>query len=222
MSEPRLTSALCAGCFHGEPPLVARPGTRLCGACYDGLREGLVNLVGLHVDCGEAMLPRGRSFSLPPLRGSRGGGGLPVDERLLAARSCIVDLLVSWSGLVVEERQLTAPEDLEPATLVVLLVRNLDWLAAHPAAVDLTEEVSGLLRRVRAAFSSPGGRVESLGSCVHPGCDAAMSVAVDARRGRGAREIRCAAGHSWQPHQWLALSRRIDGHARRNTRVVEP
>jgi hypothetical protein len=89
------------------------------------------------------------------------------------------------------------------------LVAHLDWLLAHQTAADFAAEISEIAHHARrSAYTQPALRMD-LGQCIHSGCAAAMTTAPSVRDGRRTREVSCTAGHSWQPHQWLLLSRQI-------------
>lgn len=56
-----------------------------------------------------------------------------------------------------------------------------------------------------------------LGECVLPDCSEAMTTAPPGRGGPRSFEVRCGAGHSWPPHQWLRLfHQQKAGHERAN------
>jgi hypothetical protein len=218
--------SLCVGQRCGRRPNltrtrhVAAAGSRLCGDCGHDLRASLLELPGIYADCESALLPR-RNSSLQRVSGSRHTSGILIDDEAITTRSSILSFLASWSALVADERAVAKPARRDPGELTKFLVKHLSWLLAHPAAGDLAEEVGQLTAHARRSADTPPALRLELGECIHPNCDATMSTASGGREGRRSREVRCAAGHAWQPHQWLRLFHQIQQtrHHRETTRA---
>lgn len=207
-----MKTLLCVG--HNCGGAAAAPGLRLCGRCSHELQAILIELPMIYGDCESTPSPR-RNPALQRVSGSRHTTGILLDDEAIATRSSILGFLASWSALVVEERAVTRPARRQPADLTAFLLIHLNWILAHPAAADFAEEILQVTTRAcRAAYVRPALRID-LGQCIHPDCDAAMTTTPSSRGGKNAREVRCAAGHTWQPHQWLQLSRRIQQTAQR-------
>ncbi|WP_433260153.1 hypothetical protein ACQPZF_23365 [Actinosynnema sp. CS-041913] len=202
-----LDGELCAGagCRGGGRPRTA-DGRKLCAACGGRLAEGLRELPRLHADCGVAL----GAGAAGGLREKTTGGALPglvLNGRAAEARTGIVTTLASWSGLVAEERRRRAPVR-EVGALADFLLANLTWLTCHPAAADLSAEVSRTVRTARrAAYPDPVKQVV-VGPCVTPACDGVLTATV--RGGEGAR-VRCGAdpGHTWDGPEWILLRREM-------------
>ena len=184
-------------------------GSRLCRACWDELAAGLASLPGLYHECGRRLggfnRPRGNvasSSSMP---------GMPFNAAAADVRARILSVLGSWSGMVAEERRVTAPER-SVGALVTFLGRHVDWIAAHPAATEATDEVAQLVRAARrVAYPNPVHRV-AIGSCVEVGCGGELVAFVHPHEPLLPAEIRCDADpcHSWLEHHWMQLSHRMD------------
>ncbi|WP_424217477.1 hypothetical protein ACN20G_35520 (plasmid) [Streptomyces sp. BI20] len=195
----------------GTSRRLAPRGRTLCSHCRDILGATLGELTHLYEEC-ERILA---GPALDGLREKTGGGslpGLPFNGPAAEARSGIVALLGSWSGLVAQERELDAPTRDVPR-LASFLTCHLDWLAAHPAAADLSVESARLARAARRiAFPDPA-RTIRLGRCPEPDCAGALTAAVH-RTGRptGNPEIRCTASptHRWSSDRWIALRASLD------------
>jgi hypothetical protein len=216
-----MTSTLCVGhkCGtvpHGSRPRrTAAPGLRLCTTCYHDLKANLIELPGIYEDCESVLHPR-RNPTLQRVSGSRQSTGIRLDEAAISARSGIIGFLASWAALVVDERAVRRPVHRSAGALSEFLLTHFDWLLAHPTAADFAAEISEVTHHARrSAYTQPALRID-LGQCIHAGCNAAMTTAPAGRDGRHTREVSCTAGHSWQPHQWLLLSRQIQrgGHGR--------
>jgi hypothetical protein len=199
----------CGGRSRGtEPRRTADPGSRLCRPCGQQVKANLIDLPAVYDNCESALLPR-RNPALQRVSGSRQATGILLDEEAITTRSGILGLLASWSALVADERAVTRPARRHPADLAAFLVRHLNWLLAHPAAADFAEEICRITRRAcRSDYTHPVLNID-LGPCVHSGCGADMAATPPTRDGKSAREVRCTAGHAWQPHQWLQLFRQI-------------
>ena len=211
--RPVPVGSLCAGpgCWwrhqNGQSRRRVVPGLRLCQACRRNLGTRLKNLPELYDECGRLLAGSGQS------RDRTSGGpmpGIPFNTTAADVRDAILGVLASWSGLVVKERQVTAP----PRTVSALadfLGKHVDWLAAHVAATEFTDEVLRLARSARlVAYPSPIRRVP-VGACVETGCTGELVALVHPQEQLLPPEISCNAdsSHSWRAHQWMQLSRRI-------------
>ena len=200
----------CGNAPHGSRPRrSAAPGLRLCTSCYHDLKANLLELPEIYDDCESVLHPR-RNPTMQRVSGSRQSPGIRLDEGAITARSSIVSSLATWAAMVADERAVTKPAHRSPGSLADFLVTHLNWLLAHQTAADFAAEISELTHHARrSAYSQPSLRID-LGQCVHSDCNAAMTTSPSAPHdGRRTREVSCTAGHSWQPHQWLLLSRQI-------------
>ncbi|MEU8589962.1 hypothetical protein AB0C59_23635 [Streptomyces sp. NPDC048664] len=189
----------------GRPRGLTAAGSRLCPACVRCLTRGLKRLSSLYAECGELLggsqRPRGRAS---------GGGpsptpGLPFNTTAAEARSLILGVLRSWSGLVVEERKIAAPPD-TVAALVEFLLRHAAWLAAHEAAADFSEEAARAVRRAKYVIDPSTSRGMRVGECVEPGCAGVLTAVARADGAGPPVEISCAAdpAHRWSAQEWMA------------------
>ncbi len=206
--------ALCArrGCRRRcETGWVRRgvvAGSRLCRACRNELAAGLESLPGLYSECGRQLggsdRPRGNAT------GSASMPGLPFNAAAAEVRARILGVLGSWSGMVAEERRVTAPERSVEA-LVTFLGRHVDWIAAHVAVTEAADEVAQLVWAARrVAYPSPVRRV-AIGGCVEVGCGGELVAFVHPQEPLLPAEIRCDVDpcHSWFEHHWMQLSHRM-------------
>jgi hypothetical protein len=186
----------------------AAPGLRLCTACHHELKASLIELPKIYDDC-EPALHFQHSPTVQRVSGSHQTTGILLDEESIATRSGILSFLASWSALVADERAVARPTRRQPTDLASFLIVHLDWVLAHAAAADFAAEVARITRHAcRSTYTRPSLRVD-LGLCVYDDCNAALTMAPPTREGRQTFEVRCTAGHSWQPRQWLQLSRQI-------------
>lgn len=137
----------------------------------------------------------------------RVSGGLPrglnLHEGALRARSRMLAVLASWSGLVACERGVSGPARREVAALSGFLLAHLDWLAAHPAADDFTDEIRGIAAEAREAACRDSVVRRDLGACPRTACGRPVLATLGAG---GPVNVRCEAGHALPTHQWLLLS----------------
>ena len=183
-------------------------GSRLCGACWNEFAGGLESLPGLYNECGRRLggfdRPRGNAAGSGPTP------GMPFNAAAADVRARILSVLGSWSGMVAEERRVTAPER-SVGAVVTFLGRHVDWIAAHPAAAEATDEVAQLVRAARrVAYPNPVHRV-AIGGCVEVGCGGELVAFVHPHEPLLPAEIRCDADpcHRWLEHHWVQLSHRM-------------
>ncbi|MGH3670257.1 MAG: hypothetical protein ACRDSH_06425 [Pseudonocardiaceae bacterium] len=136
--------------------------------------------------------------------------GIPFNTTAADVRDAILGVLASWSGMVVTERRVTAPPRTVNA-LASFLGKHVDWMAAHVAAAEFTDEVMQLARSARlVAYPNPIRRVP-VGACVEAGCAGELVALVHPQEQLLPPEISCNADpcHNWLAHQWMQLSRRM-------------
>lgn len=184
-------------------------GKRLCMTCYSCLVEGIQELPHLYAEC-EAMLGGPRASMMKEKASGRSRPGLALNCSVADARTQILVVLSSWSGLIAEERQFTVPSRQVPALADFLLV-NLCWLAGHPAAGSLSAEIAQTRTIARrAAFPEPIRRIP-VGSCVVPGCQGQLSAILQSNRPGQGTQVRCANNHDhlWGREEWIQLRREM-------------
>ncbi|MET8676801.1 hypothetical protein ABZW18_04140 [Streptomyces sp. NPDC004647] len=123
------------------------------------------------------------------------------------ARTRIITTLGSWSGLVADQRAVCPPVR-QVGALSNFLLTHLTWLAAHPAAGELTAEVARAAGFARRAADPSSVQRVAVGPCVMRGCDGALSATI--RGGRaGDTQVQCTAhpDHRWGEHEWAQLHR---------------
>ncbi|GHF64646.1 hypothetical protein GCM10010218_52800 [Streptomyces mashuensis] len=211
----RRTAAACpgAGCERREASGLARrlaaPGSGLCEACRARLSLELTRLPALYEECGRLL-----GGSDQPREKVSGGPlpGLPFNVAASEARSAITGVLGAWAALVAQQRRLPAPPR-TPVHLALFLVRHADWLAAHPAAGEVSQEIAQVTRRARRVVDPRTRRRVALGPCAEAGCDGTLVAVVSSDRPEQPAAITCDAdaAHHWEGSQWLALSRRLRG-----------
>ncbi|WP_157554472.1 hypothetical protein [Nocardia crassostreae] len=212
MSEA-LSEALCENPGCGG---AATDGAFVCADCLSRFCETLSRLPVLYARCGE-LLQGERTRGLPRAHGGRREGIVLADPPV-EARAEIMALVTSWAALVVDEaRPPRRPRRTVPI-LVEFLLAQQNWLAAHPAIVDAIEEFVAVHGLAQGAVEPGPDRIE-VGRCDRHGCGQPVYAHLGGS-GATSRLVSCAAGHSWQPHQWLALNQRV-GHRRRMSQRAE-
>lgn len=139
----------CRGC----QPRRAADGLQLCGMHRDRIAEDAVAAATLHGELALALTSSGA----PGEKVKRSDEGSPgVNPAAADARSEIRSTLASWCRLIGEERGLTLPED-KVTAMGRYLARHADWLAAHPAADDVVDELHELAHGRPRRIAYPGG-----------------------------------------------------------------
>ncbi|MFC7310676.1 OvmZ protein [Streptomyces monticola] len=136
--------------------------------------------------------------------------GIVLDDRAMTVRAELAEVLASWARLVVDERQVPGPGGPGVVALVRFLGRHLDWLAAHPAAADLGEELARLLQSFDTLIGSGAMRRIPLGDCPRQDCTGTL-YGVPATAGRDAApgRVTCESGHLLPPQHWLLAADRM-------------
>ena len=126
-----------------------RDETPLCRPCFKRVSRQLELLPALYVECEHMLVAR------PKREVERVRGGLPgsatINEAAVSARSAIMSTLASLAGLVRDERPVAVVLRREVTPLAAFLRVHLDWLAEHPAARELCDEIDdavGMAQRV--------------------------------------------------------------------------
>ncbi|MFI0481016.1 hypothetical protein [Actinomadura sp. 9N215] len=123
-------------------------------------------------------------------------------------RAAIRTVLASWASLVADERRLNPPAR-DIGALARFLSRHAEWIASHPAAGEMVDEIGDLTRSARkVAYPNGAGRVR-VGDC--PTCNGELVVLMRNRDDPLPSEIVCttAPDHSWPATRWATLARKM-------------
>jgi len=191
---------LCLGQrHHGALPRAA-DGLRICTGCRDQAEENLVELPELYEMCAYMLDVR------PAKPQERVGGhrprGIVLRDAAVSIRSDILCVLASWCSLAATERGVPGPDELSIPRLSTFTQVHFEWLTAHPAGADFTDELAELVDRAHAVLAPEPAAERPLGPCRNPGCDRTLRADE-----HPPKRIRCEAGHEWPPEQWLLLMR---------------
>lgn len=222
-----VVGSLCegTGCWYrhetGRGRLPAYAGWRLCLACRNYLGEQLAKLPELYDECERSL--NGSSKHGQPREGRPGQpvSGMPFNTAAADVRSKILGVLGSWSGMVAEQRRIAAPRR-NVATLAKFLGAHRDWIAAHAAAGDASEEVAQLVRLARRVAYPDTVRRVPVGVCVDAECSGELVALLHSAEPSLSAEIICDANprHSWPAYRWTQLSRRLKAAPASETTVA--
>ncbi|MFE1029918.1 hypothetical protein ACFW5I_36210 [Streptomyces sp. NPDC058818] len=225
-----LTACEGTGCRRqeatgGRSRRLAERGTRLCSSCGNRFVAELRRLPALYEECGLLL-----GGSDQPRERTTGGPlpGMPFNTAAAEARAAVVGVLRSWAAVVVDGRRIRLPQGTAHRSsamvgeLADFLARHADWLMAHDAAGDVSEEVARLVRRARRVIDPEPLRRVTIGTCVEPDCRGGLTATVQPSRPQLPAEITCEAdqSHRWLGHEWLQLSRRLAQGRRSTTATV--
>lgn len=183
-------------------------GIRLCTSCRNLLAGRLASVPRLYRACEQALEVR-RQHSIRVVRGRR-PTGICLDYLTVAVRSDTICLLSSWCELIVDERGVTGPDDLDVSTLTSFLQAHLDWLATHAVAADFAHEIADLAADASRTLNPVQVRTINLGLCTRDGCGRMIRASISTVSQGSIPQVRCGAGHTWQPRQWLDLRHQLD------------
>jgi hypothetical protein len=163
--------------------------------------EDLAVLPRLYDACEAVLGGRRRHFADDRVRGGL-SRGLNLHEGALRARSRMLTVLASWSGLVASERGVSPPRRREVGVLAPFLLSHVDWLTGHPAAGDFAEEIAAVVADARQVSRVDSSVRRDVGRCSRAACS--RPVWATLRTGDPV-SVRCEAGHDLPAHQWLLL-----------------
>lgn len=190
-------------------------GLRLCAACRDQLVRQLSRLPALYKECEETLQHRA-DHSAGRVSG-RWPGGICLNEAAVTVRSDMTVVLASWCQMVAGERRVPRPGRRTVGRLAAFLRTHLEWLSAHSAAADFAAEVAELVAAASGVICPDPMLTMDLGPCAEPGCHHILRATIRGADQSLTQQVRCDAGHIWQPHQWLLLGRRIERARQRLT-----
>lgn len=209
-------SSLCEGigCVHrqeiGRGRLPALAGWRICRSCRENLGEGLAMLPELYEECGRLLNGSSKRGQARERRSGQPISGMPFNAAAADVRAKILAVLGSWSGMVVEQRGVSAPRRTADA-LAGFLALHTDWIAAHAAAGDATEEVAQLVRFARRVAYPDSVRRVPVGECVDGECTGELIAMLHSADPLLPTEITCDVDprHTWPAYRWIQLSKRL-------------
>lgn len=238
--RPHCTSPRCSArgyhwpdCQNGEcngcQPRLAADGLNLCGPHRDWLPQDATKAAELYVELTSVLAGSGHpgeKTSGTPERGAK------LNPRAVEARHTIRAVLSSWCRLIAEERGIHPPKrrvvkllpmdfigpaplvwtvDDTPAAMGAYLARHADWLAAHPAASEVSEELHDLVTLAHPIAYPTGARVFPVGPCLHHGCEGTIKAILRRVDSLLPSSLVCDVDdtHTWPADQWLTLGRRL-------------
>ena len=177
--------------------------TRLCRPCQKRISHQLELLPALYRECEHMLVAR------PKREVERVRGGLPgsasINEAAVSARSTIISTLATWAGLVRDERPVAVELRREVTPLSAFLRAHIEWLAAHPIAQGLSEELEDAVAMAQRVVHPEAGRKLKVGACDRQECTSTVYATFRAENGRVPTQVSCDGGHVISPRQWLLL-----------------
>ncbi|WP_285689895.1 hypothetical protein [Actinoplanes sp. NBRC 103695] len=167
------------------------------------IRGLLAELPHVYRSCEAALARRPQPLTSERVSGSR-APSLPINEHAMAARTELLEVVAAWSALVADEFRQPRPRSRTIEELSLFLTRRLPLLLAHPAADDFTSELYTVARNARRVAHGDTGRHRTVGRCTHAGCESEVTVRMSVGD-PAPQHVRCEAGHTWPPQQWLHL-----------------
>ncbi|MCT4356218.1 hypothetical protein M5362_24090 [Streptomyces sp. Je 1-79] len=205
-SERTSAAPACGSSRCRRPSAAGRTGpapvARLCPSCVDVLRADLRRLVDAYRESDHALTP---TAPRPRVRvsGTKPARGIVLDESTMALRTRMTETLASWAWLVVDEARSAKPHRCEVTALADFLCRHIEWLSAHPAAVDFDDEISQLLEYCDSVLGPGAVQRTPVGDCPQGDCSHTLEVVTAADSDRVPRQIVCRSGHVLPPQEWL-------------------
>lgn len=205
----------CRGCV----PRTAAPGLQLCDYHLLRIAADATRNADLYSEL-EAVLatserPGERTSGTP-------SHGTELNIRAAVMRTEIRHVMVSWCKLVADERGIALPTDHIDA-IGAYLALHRDWLAAHPAAGDCSDELASVGRRAFNVAYPSGARIFPVGPCPGSGCTATVRVVLRKVDALLPSELVCDADepHSWPASRWRELGRTINHRYLSTTEIAQ-
>jgi hypothetical protein len=205
-----VTQQICALRSCGSPltkGAISR-GLRLCTSCRNLLTSQLASLPRLYRACEQDLEVR-RERPISVTRGRR-PTGICLDDVTVAVRSDTIHVLASWCEMVVDECGGMGFSDLNVEILTSFLQTRLDWLVTHAMAAEFAEEIAGLVTEANRVLNPTKVRTIDLGPCTRDGCGRTVRARISSVSRETVPQVRCDAGHTWPPRDWLDLRHQLD------------
>ncbi|TDC98381.1 hypothetical protein E1285_00145 [Actinomadura sp. 7K507] len=136
--------------------------------------------------------------------------GICLDDAASASRSETMRVLSAWCEMIIAERGATRLSGPDVTTLTSFLQANLDWLISHAVAADFAADIAALVANAGRALNPVRVRTIDLGQCTIAGCGGTVRATTSIDGQGSVPRIRCDAGHTWAPRQWLDLRRQLE------------
>jgi hypothetical protein len=186
---------------------VSASSLRVCMSCLNGWRRDLRSLPELYRASEIALTNRPK----PQEKVSRQRPyGIMLNTDVVDARDALLSRLASWSGLVADERLISAPQR-SVTSLARFLLRHTDWLCAHACAPDAVGEIRTSTTALRRAVFPSHTRRFSIGRCVMAGCVGTLMADMNSAHDVAPAEVWCNRDpeHRWPADRWRELDRRV-------------
>lgn len=196
----------CPGC----QPRPAQPGLRTCQQCLARIRKQLQEIPARWNTCQQSLpAATGRTAFIT---GSR-NPPLPLDLNISARLDKAKRILTGWAKVVITERGFTTYPADDVKRIAAFLGANAEWLAAHPAAKDITHEIHEAWNALRPRDTPRDRSTIKVGPCPEQThgqpCTGNIWAYIPTSEQDPAVMNCDNCNHTWTTDQWLRLGRRI-------------
>ncbi|MFI6153776.1 hypothetical protein ACIBCA_13870 [Kitasatospora sp. NPDC051170] len=203
-----VTTCVAVGCGRdpegGEAqPRPADPGSLLCRPCRNGVHHRLGRLPQLY-RASDGLL-NAQSKQVERVSGGR-NIGIPLNSSAVEARANVRGFLAAWSQLVVDERDVSAPDRTVPA-MAEFLLRHRNWIDRHPAVGEFANELFRAFSRMQRLETAVPIRRITVSRCPEDGCPGELEAVLRPQDARAGSLIRCThtKEHTWPTERWSSL-----------------
>jgi hypothetical protein len=218
MIETLCVSPRCCRGPDGDPePRRAADGLALCLVCRNRLARDALLAAVRYADLSLIMAPVGTSGE--KVANSGRDRSVSLNSAAVECRSIIRHTLAAMARMISEERGFQLPADTVPA-MARYVATSAEWLAAHPAAAEHSEELGELAHGRPRAVAYPDRRTSfslasacpetvqdasgALGPC--PGTLRAVLRPTEGSRTSSAIMCDHDEDHAWSSAHWSALA----------------
>ena len=140
--------------------------------------------------------------------------GLNLDHRVVCCRSDMRNTTSTWARVVIEERQVTAPQD-DIGHVCAFLSAHLDWSLRQPWGHQHALDLIGVWETGRSLLDPNPVRRFAVGPC--PECSGMLIAYLRPQDSLLPHEVVCDISpvedgfptHAWTADKWLTLGRKI-------------
>lgn len=141
--------------------------------------------------------------------------GLNLDHRVVACRSDMRNTTSTWARVVIEERQVTAPQD-DIGHICAFLSAHLDWSLRQPWGHQHALDLIGVWETSRSLLDPNPVRRFAVGPCPEY-CSGTLIAYLRPQDSLLPHEVVCDQSpvedgfptHAWTADKWLTLGRKI-------------
>lgn len=191
-------------------------GLAVCRQHHRETSSAVTQLPGLHADLTYRLIQSGASLTGMPHAPSK-EPGLSLDHRVVQCRSDIRNVLTTWARHVVDERQVTTPQD-NLSSMALFLGAHCSWVLSQAYGPAFCLDMVGPWETAKRLIHPNASRAFNVASCPEEGCTGTLVALLRPQDSLLPAQVTCDCSpadedgtllHSWTADKWLTLGRKI-------------